>query len=58
MTKLDKFYLWLAFRLPRKLVYWCAVRLIAHATTQPAYQNMEPNRIGCMEALDEWKYRG
>ena len=29
----NRFYSWLSFRLPRKLVYFCAVRLFAEVTT-------------------------
>jgi hypothetical protein len=29
----DKFWLWLANHVPRKLAYWCAIRVAAHATS-------------------------
>lgn len=28
----DNFYMWLAYKLPRRLVYYAAVRLLAHAS--------------------------
>ena len=30
---MKKFWLWLANRMPRQLVYWCLIRALAHATT-------------------------
>lgn len=33
MVTRDKAWMWLANRLPRSLVYWAAIRLMAHATT-------------------------
>jgi hypothetical protein len=29
----DKIFMWLAHKMPVRLVYWCAVRLQAYATT-------------------------
>lgn len=40
----DTLWQWLAFRLPKKLVYHCAIRIWAHATTCPS---------GCKEVVGE-----
>lgn len=41
---------WLAWRLPRPLVYWCAIRLWAHATTG-RYGTTIPSTLPVDEAL-------
>ena len=46
-------WLWLAWRLPRKLVYWCAVRVGAHAT-QGDYSDTVVPELLVMEALERW----
>jgi len=40
--------------LPRKLVYWCAVRVGAHATQGP-YSNQEVPALTFMDALKRWE---
>ena len=49
----DKFFMWLCWRLPHPVVYWCAIRLIAHAT-QGKYSDQEVPALGAMEALRRW----
>lgn len=51
--KKDKFWMFIAWNLPRKLVLWAAVRLIAHATTGK-YGNTEVPLLTAMEALKRW----
>ena len=48
------FYFWrgLANRLPRKLVYHCAIRVFAHAHTR--MPNKEVPKLYCLEALQVW----
>ena len=29
----EKFMLWFVWKLPRRLVYWCFIRVVANATT-------------------------
>ena len=29
----ERFFRWVAWKLPRQLVYWCAIRLLAHVTS-------------------------
>lgn len=45
----------LAWRLPRPLVYWCAIRLMAHATTGQ-YGTTEAPALLAMDALKRWNY--
>jgi len=49
----DKFWLWLAHRLPRKLVYYASIRLMAHATTGDYSYTVVPE-LTIMEALERW----
>jgi hypothetical protein len=44
---------WLAWRLPRRLVMWCAIRLIAHAT-QGRYGDTVVPELTAMDALQRW----
>lgn len=44
---------WLAWRLPRWLVYWAAIRLGAQATTGP-HGGTDPGELPFMEALKRW----
>jgi len=50
---LDRFLQWIAWKLPRRLVMWCAIRLIAHAT-QGAFGNQEVPELTAMDALSRW----
>ena len=42
-----------AWLLPRKIVYWCAIRVWAHATTGP-YGNTEAPAVTCSTAIERW----
>ena len=46
----EKFTLWLVWKLPRYLVKWCSVRLIAHATTGKYGSTIVPE-LSAMDAL-------
>jgi hypothetical protein len=50
MYKVWKF---LAWKLPRALVYWCAVRVICNAT-QGQYSNQAVPKLTAMIALKRW----
>jgi hypothetical protein len=43
-----------AWRLPRGLVFWCAVRVIAHATTGRHGETLVP-QLTAIEALERWR---
>jgi hypothetical protein len=50
----ERVLIWLAWKLPKSLVYWCAIRLIAHATTNE-YGNTVVPEVTAMDALERWK---
>jgi hypothetical protein len=50
----EKIYFWIAWKLPRKLVYWCTIRLMAHATQTAEGIYQEPNEISIFNMLDRW----
>jgi hypothetical protein len=52
----DNFWLWLARHMPKKLVYWCAIVLMAHATTGEN-SNVETSTLTCIDALKSWERR-
>lgn len=43
----------IAWRLPRRLVMWCAIRVIAHATQGP-YSGQVVPELTAMDALKRW----
>lgn len=45
---------WIAWRMPRSIAYWCAVRVGAHATQGP-YSNQEVPALLFMDALKRWE---
>ena len=49
----DKMQMAIAYRLPKWLVKWAAIRLIAHATTGK-YGNTVVSDLNVMEALNRW----
>jgi len=44
----------LAWRLPRWLAYWCAIRVAAHATTG-RYGTTDPTRLSVTDMLKRWE---
>jgi hypothetical protein len=44
---------WVAWHAPRWLVYWCAIRLIAHGTSGQ-YGNTVVPEATAMDMLDRW----
>ena len=50
---LERLRLRLVYLLPRSVVYWCAIRLIAHATTGKHGAQLVGD-LKAMEALDRW----
>lgn len=49
----DKVLMAIAWRLPRRLVMWCYVRVGAHATTG-VYGGTVVPELGMMDALQRW----
>lgn len=49
----QRFYMWLVGILPRNLVYFATIRLVAHAT-QGRWENTVVPDLTAMEALLRW----
>lgn len=49
----ERLQLWIVYCLPRWLIYWAGIRLIAHAT-QGKYGNQVVPRLTAMDALKRW----
>jgi hypothetical protein len=55
---MDRLWLALAFKLPQRLVYWCAIRLLSRATVGEYYET-EVSSITAICAIKRWeKTRG
>ena len=50
----ERVWMWLADHAPRKLVYWCAIRLGVHAT-EGEHSNEEVPALLFMDALGRWR---
>lgn len=50
----EKVWTKLAWAMPKPLVYWCAIRLLAHAT-MGRYGNQSPCDLRAMDALGRWR---
>jgi hypothetical protein len=53
----EKFQLWVAWHVPRWLVYWCTIRLLAHATSGQHSNQVVPDLLA-MDALKRWEKTG
>lgn len=53
----EKIAMYIAWRLPRRLVMWCAIRVIAHAT-QGEYSSQIVPELSAMDALQRWPLSG
>lgn len=51
---MEKFWMFVAWRLPKPLVAWCAVRVGAHAT-QGQYSNQVVPELTFMDGLKRWE---
>lgn len=49
----ERLWLWLVWKLPRELVYWCAIRLMSHATAGD-YSHVVTPEVTVIEALERW----
>ena len=49
----ERLIMWLSSKLPRRLVYWCAIRLYVHATTG-RYSGQIVPELNALEALKRW----
>ena len=50
----DKICMFVAWRLPRRLIMWCAMRLGAHAT-QGQYETQIVPELNFMDAMERWR---
>ena len=51
----DTLYQWFAFRLPKKLVYHCVIRMWAHATTCPSGSGEDITVTTMSNAIRRWE---
>jgi hypothetical protein len=51
---IEKIQPWIVWRLPRWMVYWSTIRLLAHAT-QGKYGNQIVPDLLAMDALKRWE---
>ena len=49
----EKIIQWIAWHLPKKLVYWCAIRLISYGTVGK-YSNQNVPNLKAITALQRW----
>lgn len=47
--------IWLAWILPRRLVKWCYIRVVAHGSG--IFLNKEISSITAIDALSSWEYK-
>lgn len=52
-SRAEKVWIWLAWLLPRRLVYWAAIRLCVNATTG-YYSKTETSALLFTDALKRW----
>jgi len=50
----EKIMLAIVWHLPKKLVYWCAIRLMVHATVGQYSSQIVPD-LNAMDALKRWE---
>ena len=50
----EKILLKIAWMLPKKIAYWCAIRVMAHATTGDYGSTIVPE-LNAMDALKRWE---
>ena len=51
----EKILLFIVWHLPRRIVYWASIRLMAHATAVPCNGEYDVvPKMTAMDALDRW----
>lgn len=53
MQRLNKFFMWLAWKLPRRLAYFCAVRVGVNAT-YGEWEKEVVSEVKMLDALQRW----
>jgi hypothetical protein len=49
----DKTFAWLAWKMPKRFVYWCTIRAGSHATTGK-YGDGDVGKIGYLEVIERY----
>ena len=49
----EKILIWIAWHLPRNLIYWCSIRLMTYATVGHYSYQVVPDLLA-MDALKRW----
>lgn len=52
---MENFYIWLAWKLPKRLAYWAAVRVSTFASGTDEFAKTEPGKIPVTKALEAWR---
>lgn len=50
----DEIYMWIVWKLPKRFVMWCAIRVGANATTGE-YSNQIVPELHFMDAIKRWE---
>ena len=50
---MDKIYMWIAWKLPRRLVYWAQIRVTCYATQEKYSSQIVPD-LTAMDASRRW----
>jgi len=51
---IDKFYYWLAWALPRRVVYYAFIRVAAHASVGK-FGSVIVSELTCFQAMERWE---
>lgn len=52
---IENLWIWVAFRLPRRLAYWSMVRVAAEASASDNLVNVVVPELTVLEAMGEWQ---
>lgn len=50
----ERMFMWVAWMMPRKIAYWCAVRVMVHAT-QGEWSDQEVPALLAIDTLQRWE---
>lgn len=50
----ERFWTWFAWKLPKRLAYWCTIR-VCSAATLPPYGDQVVPELTAMDALKRWE---
>jgi len=52
MTRIERFWIWFAWRLPRPLAYWATIRVVT--ATYSDEDDRTPCDVNALDALKAW----